>query len=214
MRSLCLLCLLVQAVAASGQQVIVYTSPLRILSIGECPSVNLGFQFDLSDQTSILSEIGVFTDVDFQQQQKRQGGFYVREEYKRKRTWENERTSTYMGFGVEFGNMHFIRTDTIDFVGQDPYQTDYEIKRMYTGAFAGLGMEYWWKSRICLDLFLGLGVRINSVQMDITTEEAKARDMGDWNNPLYLALRKGLTPIPKFHGGFRIGYRFGAKRIE
>lgn len=73
-------------------------------------------------------------------------------------------------------------------------------------------MKTVFKAGFMLEFYFSVGLIINSSESDLSWAVADKRYFGDSNSPYYYLLAEGTHLIPRFGGGFKIGFGFKKKK--
>lgn len=190
------------------------TSPLSLGKAMKGPNFNLGVDYHLKPNLVIYLEAGIhrpFMGEIFPNLWIGIKGYYVKQESRllthqvqQKRALLNH----YLGAELMFGKQRYTREDSIvDFGDTSNYALKYFNERTYGSLVVNQWLQWVFRSNIEISINLGVGLRINDVENDISEIESRHRDLGDWTVPAHYIQKKDLSYSLKLNFGFRIGYR-------
>jgi hypothetical protein len=187
------------------------TSPLNLIDPWEGSLVTLGAELKLLNNIASYTELGMyFSNFNVSSSLKNNKGFMLKEAIKFYLNGEKQTINDYISLEFCYSQQSYNRTDSIDLSANKlgpRFAKNYTVSRNFPGIAFQYGTLLVKRKRLIVDIYTGLGIRYNHVTCDLTDNEAKNRELGDWNNPNNWIQKCGKNIIPKFTCGVKIGYR-------
>lgn len=195
------------------------TTPFSFLNVYKGAAVSLSGEYYMKNRNSLQLDLtlfhqafevwGIYDDLE---------GFGISPSYtfnKMERV-EAKRTSfSNLSISIDYAQLSYIRTDSFE-ISTPPIPASqkfaYLSERRFIGASGRAGMKTVFRRGFMIEFYFSLGFLINSIDSELSWAVADQRYFGDSTSPYYSLQAEGTHLIPRFGGGFKIGYGFKQKK--